>query len=221
MRALSPVAIALTLGVVLGGAGLADAATGGNFILGKINHETSEASLNSSKGTPLSLSAPGNHAPLSVNQRVMVKNLNAQFVGGQSASALQSNGGDGFTLPGTDTALTSTFSEVVSTGELQAGTYYVTGTALIDTNSSWGFCVLVKASATGTALAWGGEYISAGYVTASETLAVKMAKFDELQEWCEVGTTGFAYNAGVTAIRISSSSGTAPAVAGRAHRPAP
>jgi hypothetical protein len=115
MRALSPVAIALTVGLVLGGAGLADAATGGNFILGKANHERSAASLINSKGTPLKLSAPPNRAPLSVNRKVMVQNLNAQYVGGLSASALQATGGDGFTAPAADTPITS-LTNVVSTG---------------------------------------------------------------------------------------------------------
>jgi len=55
--------ITLTLAVVLGSAGGAGAATGGSFILGKANTETSMATLSNSKGIPLSLSAPSGKAP--------------------------------------------------------------------------------------------------------------------------------------------------------------
>jgi len=222
MRALSPAAIALTVGLVLGGAGLADAATGGSFILGKANHETSTASLTNSKGTPLKLSAPGHHAPLSVNQKVMVKNLNAQYVGGLSASALQAAGGDGYTTPTTDTPVLD-LTEVASTGPLAAGTYYVTGTALVEVaaGDDEAFCGIVKSSDS-TVLQWGGGSVpvssSAQWLTSAETLAVNVASGGTLQEWCEAFTTtdSFVYNASVTAIRVSSSSGTTPAIVGRA-----
>jgi hypothetical protein len=99
MRSLSPAAvIAVTLALLVGGAGFADAATGGTFILGKANYESSTARLSNSKGTPLSLSAPANVAPLEVNGSAMVANLNANYLGGLSASDIQATGGDGFTL---------------------------------------------------------------------------------------------------------------------------
>lgn len=99
VRSLSPAAvIAVILALVVGGAGFADAATGGNFILGKANSENSTASLSNSRGTPLKLSAPANVAPLAVNGPAMVANLNANYLGGLSASDLQPTGGDGFTL---------------------------------------------------------------------------------------------------------------------------
>lgn len=222
MRALSPVAIALTVGLVLGGAGLADAATGGNFILGRANHETSAASLINSRGTPLKLSAPAHHAPLSVNRKVMVNNLNAQYVGGLSASALQSTGGDAFTAPSSDVPVDS-LTKVVSTGPLAAGTYYVTGSALVAVaaGGTEGFCTIVKGSAPSTFLQWGGATVPSStlsqYVTSAETLAVHVNSGDTLEEWCETfSASSFVYNASVTAIRINSSSGTTPAVAGRA-----
>jgi hypothetical protein len=88
-RAVSPAAvIVVTMALILGGAGLAGAATGGAFLLGRSNTETSTATLSSSRWTPLSLSAPRNKTPLAVNRGVMVKNLNAQYLGGLSASAL-------------------------------------------------------------------------------------------------------------------------------------
>ena len=221
MRALSPAALALTIGVVLGGAGLADAATGGNLILGKANHETSTASLTNSKGTPLKLSAPGHHAPLSVNQKVMVKNLNAQYVGGISASALQASGGDGYTTPTTDTPVFD-LTEVASTGPLAAGTYYVTGSALMEVaaGDDEAFCGIAKSSSA-TILQWGGVSVpvstSTQWLTSAETLAVNVTSGDTLQEWCEAFSTtdSFVYNASVTAIRIHSSSGTTPAIVGR------
>lgn len=58
VRSLSPAAVAVTLALAVGGAGIADAATGGAFILGRSNKETSAATLANSRGTPLALSAP-------------------------------------------------------------------------------------------------------------------------------------------------------------------
>ena len=74
------------MSLLIGGAGFADAATGGTFILGKANKETSTASLADSKGTALALSAPAGRAPLAVNRNVVVKNLNAQYLGGLTAT---------------------------------------------------------------------------------------------------------------------------------------
>ncbi len=76
----------LALFVALGGT--AAAATGGNFVLGRANSESTGASLSTSSGSPLALNAPSGHAPLAVNQRVQVNNLNAQYVGGRSAAQL-------------------------------------------------------------------------------------------------------------------------------------
>ncbi len=56
-----PVTILISAGagfLLLAAATAAGAATGANFILGKVNSETSQATLNNSKGTPLSLVAP-------------------------------------------------------------------------------------------------------------------------------------------------------------------
>lgn len=219
VRSLSPAAIvALTLAFVIGGAGLAGAATGGNFILGKANAESSAASLSNSAGTPLALSAPSGKAPLAVNRNVMVKNLNAQYVGGLSAASLQVTGGDGFTPRGADTPFLS-YTKIAATGPLPAGTYYVTATALLNVNSSdhAGFCYIAKASNPGGVISiGGGEQI--GYVQAAETAAVSVAAGDALQEWCYADGTvsgSYAFNAGITAIRVLSSSGTPPATAVR------
>lgn len=57
LHSLSPSAIAVTFALLFGGAGFADAANGGNFLLGKTNTETATATLSNTKGIPLSLSA--------------------------------------------------------------------------------------------------------------------------------------------------------------------
>jgi hypothetical protein len=222
-RSLSPAAIiAVTLSLVVGGAGFADAATGGTFILGNANTETSVASLSNSKGIPLSLSAPPNMAPLKVNGKTLVPKLNANYLGGLSASDLQSTGSEGFTAPGTDTPLPFGSSTVVaSTGALLAGTYYVTATALIDLpGGGEGTCWITTGSNPAQAVATGGG--SGSQEQAAETLAVSVAAGDTLQEWCTVDTgnegSGDASDAGITAIRILSSSGTTPATT-RARAP--
>jgi hypothetical protein len=218
VRSLSPAVIALMLALVIGGAGLADAATGGTFILGKANAESSTASLSDSAGTPLALSAPSGKAPLSVNRNVMVKNLNAQYVGGLSAASLQATGGDGITPPGAGIGLTSG-TVVAKTGPLQAGTYYVTATALLSVypGNTGAFCYITKASNPNSGLSTGGGD-QTGYMQADETAAVSVAAGDALQEWCYIfgnASGSFAYNAGIIAIRVLSSSGTPPVSAVR------
>src|SRR5215470_16632725 len=51
LRSVSPAAVAVTVSLLIGGAGFADAATGGTFLLGKANQETSTAFLSDAKGT--------------------------------------------------------------------------------------------------------------------------------------------------------------------------
>lgn len=106
------------MAVVIAMSGTAYAATGGSFILGRANHETSTASLADSKGTPLALSAPAHRAPLAVNRNTMVKNLNAQYLGGLTATGLAETGGEGFTAPNTRAPISSTATIVASTGPL-------------------------------------------------------------------------------------------------------
>jgi hypothetical protein len=214
LRSLHPAAAsALTLALLIGGAGLADAATGGNFILGKANKESTTASLASSRKTPLALVAPSGVAPLSVNRSVMVKNLNASYVGGLNAAQL-ATGGDGIRT--TSIAIAPTQVEVAGTGPLLPGTYYVTATAWVDliAGDNYGLCYVARGSAPFQQLATGGGNSSAGgHLQAAETLAVTVKARDRLQEWCYAGgSNGSAViNAGITAIRILSSSGGTPA----------
>jgi hypothetical protein len=214
VRSLHPAAAsALTLAFVIGGAGLADAATGGTFILGKANKESSTASLASAKRTPLSLVAPSGTAPLAVNRKVMVKNLNANYVTGLSAAQLKTVGGDGISK--TSISIGGPQVKVAGTGALPAGTYYVTATAWLDVaaGDNYGLCYIARGSAKFTQLTTGGGNTPGGHLQAAETLAVKVKAGDSLQEWCYAGgSNGSAViNAAITAIRILSSSGTPPA----------
>lgn len=76
-------------GLVASAVGVADAATGGTFLLGKVNRETRAATLSNRKGIPLSLKAKSGSPPLRVNSSKLVPKLNANFVGGLSAAQLQ------------------------------------------------------------------------------------------------------------------------------------
>jgi hypothetical protein len=218
IRSLSPSGvIVVTLALVVGGSGLASAATGGDFLLGRANHEAATASLSNSRGTPLALAAPRGRAPLAVNQGTMVKNLNAQYTGGLTAAQLQPTGGVGFTPIATDTPIGTTSVVVVATERLPAGTYYVTATALLEVapGDGFGFCWVAKAS-TGAAVSLGGQNRE-GWVQAAETAAVAITAGDFLEEGCYVGASNGSvlYNAGITAARVLASYGTSPARAGR------
>jgi hypothetical protein len=218
-----PTTILISIGagfVLLAGGTAAGAATGGNFILGKANTETTQATLTNSAGTPLKLAAPAGTAPLKVSNSTMVAGLNAQYLGGMTAPQV-ATGGDGFTLNGTNTPLTPAAQVIASTGALPAGTYYVTATAMlfVGGGDQFGFCDTLRGS-DGTIIARGGGSVLSGgnFLQAAATAAVSVTAGDKLQEQCWVGgtsNTSTAYNAGITAIRVLSSSGTAPLRAGR------
>jgi hypothetical protein len=211
VRALGPSTVAVTLALIIGAAGFADAATGGNFLLGKSNTESSTAVMSDSTGIPLSLDAPSGKAPLSVNSTTQVNRLNAQYVGGDSASQLRATGGEGLTQGASSIPLTATYAPIVSTGHLQAGTYYVSATALLYTGSAAvpAYCEISTPHVTD----YGGGG-AAGYTQASETLVATVTAGTVLTEDCfGVGTGQSVYNAAITAIRISSNSaGTVPTV---------
>jgi hypothetical protein len=92
MRALRTHAPALVSGVVgafvgaalLGGG--AYAATGGTFVLGKANAETTTATLTNTKGTPLSLVAKAGTPALKVSNTIKITNLNADRLNGRTES---------------------------------------------------------------------------------------------------------------------------------------
>jgi hypothetical protein len=208
LRSVGPATVAVTVALIIGAAGFADAATGGNFLLGRTNTDNATSILKDTTGIPLALSAPAGKSPLSVTNSTQVNRLNAQYVGGDSASQLQSTGGAGSTAAEADIPLTDAYEPVVSTGRLPAGTYYVSATALLYTNGDEpAYCELSTATVTN----YGGG-ANADYAQAAETLVATVPANTVLSESCAGDGTGqYAFNAAVTAIRINSNSmGTAP-----------
>jgi hypothetical protein len=219
LRSVGPGTVAVAaVALVIGGAGVADAATGGNFILGGTNIASSTSVLTDTTGIPLSLNAVAGQQPFSVNNAVQVNRLNAQYVGGESAAQLQSSGGVGITSPEVKIALADgkAATTVASTGALPAGTYYVSATALAYGAGDAVFCIVPATAPTATTN-WGGGGGDAEFVQAAETNVVTVPANTIVSEAC-YGTAGgqFAYNAGITAIRIDSSSvGTKPTAVSR------
>ena len=220
----SPATALSIAALVIAMSGTGYAATGGTFILGRANHETSTATLADSKGTPLALSAPARKAPLTVNRNVMVKNLNAQYLGGLTATGLAETGGQGFTAPGTSAPITSTPAIVASTGPLHPGTYYVAATAelFVVTADGEGGCWIATGSAPDTMINLGRESLPNNIVTVGETAAVSVTAGTTMEELCDTegSTSGStADDAGIIAIRILSSSKALPSQS-RRHPPA-
>ena len=206
VRSLSPAAVAVALALGVGGAGIADAATGGAFILGRANKETSPATLANTRGTPLALSAPAGRAPLAVNRRALVKNLNAQFVGGLGSAQLESTGGFGVT---NSAPLTNAGAPVVETGDLRAGVYYLTANAsmLVGTGGKGAGCWIQRRGGSGD---FQSMTSVEGFVSAAETTAMLVPAGGSVQEWCSTFAAGsrgsYVQYAAITAIRILSSS---------------
>jgi hypothetical protein len=75
------------------GSGTAVAATGGKFILGHANSAAATSTLTNTKGTALSLKAPGTKAPLAVSNATKVTNLNSDRVDGLSSESLARTAG--------------------------------------------------------------------------------------------------------------------------------
>ena len=208
VRSLGPATVAVTLALIIGAAGFADAATGGSFLLGRSNTDNATSVLTDTTGVPLSLNAPSGKSPLSVNSTTQVNRLNAQYVGGQSAKQLQATGGAGLTAPAADIPLpTETTTAVAATGKLAAGTYYVSATAMLYVaGTSPVYCRI-----NGAPTNWGGGS-GANYVQAAEISDVTVPANTVLTEVCYAyGSNQQAYDASIMAIRISSSSlGTEP-----------
>jgi hypothetical protein len=208
IRSLGPATVAVTLALIIGAAGFADAATGGTFLLGRTNTDNATSVLTDTTGVPLSLNAPSGKSPLSVNSSLQVNRLNAQYVGGQSAKQLQATGGIGLTAPAVDIPLpTQVTTEVAATGELAAGTYYVSATAMLYAGGTSPIYCRINGAPTN----WGGGS-GANYLQAAETADVTVAANTVLTEVCYAyGTHQLAYDAAIMAIRITSSSpGTVP-----------
>jgi hypothetical protein len=86
---LTPLGAAALALLLIASTGVATAATGGTFILGRGNSASSRTGLTSSSGTPLSLYAKAGYAPLLVNSATKVSNLNADKVDGLDSAQLQ------------------------------------------------------------------------------------------------------------------------------------
>jgi hypothetical protein len=116
----------VTVGFVLGGTGVAAAATGGSFLLGHANYATSTSGLSNtgtgsglnvsaSHGVPLNLHAPTGKAPLTVNSNKEVSHLNAALLGGKPVTAFVKSSAVAYALytdPGLDPALTHGFTKI-------------------------------------------------------------------------------------------------------------
>ncbi len=208
-------AAVLALTVIFAGAGIAGAANGGALILGRSSHESSVTSLVTSRGAALSLSAPKGKAPLSVNRSVQVRNLNAEYLGGLSAASLKLTGGDGFTSPEADIALShDVYTRVAETGSVAAGTYYVQASALVDltVGDTGGFCT-IEINGTGLTDFGDGGGEGENYVQAAETGIIRLHGPGKFLEMCLADGTGSGtevINAGIVAIRILASSGKPP-----------
>jgi hypothetical protein len=211
LTSLGPATVAVTVALIIAAAGFADAATGGNFLLGKTNTDNATSILSDSTGIPLALSAPSGKSPFSVNSTTQVNRLNAQYVGGDSASQLRSAGGVGITAAAADIVLPlDTYVHVASTGPLPAGIYYASATADLEGTAGTDFCE-ITGSAGSVPVDWGGGYTT-GFSQAAETTAATVPANTVLTETCYAETGGqYAYNAAIMAIRIASSSaGTVP-----------
>jgi hypothetical protein len=218
-RSLGPAAVAVTAALIIGAAGFADAATGGTFLLGRSNTDNATSVLTDSTGVPLSLNAPSGKSPLSVNSATQVNRLNAQYVGGRSASQLRSTGGYGITAAAADIPLTSAYATVAATGRLPAGTYYVTATAQLYTGGTDpAYCVIIPGPTDN-----GGGGNANFYSQATEVTIVTVPASTVIKEDCLGDGTGQSvYNAAITAIRVASSSaGTRPTLSDRPVRPSP
>lgn len=210
LRSVGPATVAVTVALIIGAAGFADAATGGTFLLGRSNTDTATSVLQDTTGIPLSLVAPSGKSPLSVNSSTQVNRLNAQYVGGRSVSQLQSTGGYGITAAGANIPLSAGYTVVAATGELPAGTYYVSATAQLYTGGTDpAYCSITPGPVND-----GGGGNANFYSQAAETTIVTVPNKTVVQEQCLGDGTGQSvYNAAITAIRITASSvGTTPTV---------
>lgn len=84
---LTPVMALGAVVLLVGGAGVATAATGGSFILGRSNSPTTLTTLTNTTGTALRLSSPSGKPPLTVNSTGKVPNLNVDLLDGLHATS--------------------------------------------------------------------------------------------------------------------------------------
>jgi hypothetical protein len=217
------------LALAVGSLGVAAAANGGSLVLGHSNTASATTRLSDSSGTPLALHAGKNKAPLSVNSKTLVKNLNAQELDGLAASKLgvtasgaQSYAGikDGIltkdiVLPAaTGTSGQSDFrfqpKEVAQTARLAKGIYAVDASADGENAVCW-----VGVSPTLTSK----QQVGVTENTSLTSLAISglftVSKGARLSLYCAAGggQAGYIAADGITAILVahpSEGSGVAP-----------
>jgi hypothetical protein len=134
MRRPTPATAIALVALFFSMSGVAYAATGGDFVLGKANSAKTVSTLTNKNGTALSLSSAAADPPLTVGNSVQVPNLNASELDGESSSsflpangtAVNSNELGGHTssafLPATGTAVNSNaLGGTLTSGYMQGG----------------------------------------------------------------------------------------------------
>jgi hypothetical protein len=128
---------ALTLAV--GGVGVATAANGGSLILGQSNTATATTAIIDHHGTPLRLKGAKSKPPLKVNSRKEVKRLNANLLGGKTATQLASSGSGVTNTTGTDVSTDNTNATLLAkTAALTPGTYELSSSVEMDSDGTDG-----------------------------------------------------------------------------------
>ncbi len=149
------------------GSGTAYAATGGKFIIGKANSETSTTTLSNSRGTALALNSKAGTPPLKVNRTTKVPNLNADRLDGKDSTAFALSSATLGTVTGvgspTDFDDDGTDDAIVATAQCPAGSQltgggaedgtsdgYVAGSEPLD-NRTWAVVVFSSDLSAGNA----------------------------------------------------------------------
>jgi hypothetical protein len=202
-------AIVLTTGL-----GVATAANGGSLVLGADNTATRTTTLIDKESVPLSLVTGKSKAPLKVNSKHLVPNLNADLLDGKHRGALVTRGSGASTrfADGNRGLLGTTPLAVVSTAKLAAGTYYVQASIsfFIPDDIDGVNCFT---SAKGPTPEYDGDFTRAERATGenfsnvSETTVLRVAAGTRIREWCasDPGTGGVVevIHAGLIALRVA------------------
>lgn len=196
-----------------GSLGVAAAANGGSLILGTNNTATATTTLTDKGEAPLSLITGKSKAPLRVNSKHRVPNLNADLLDGKSAGALVTRGSGASTrfADGNRGLLGTSPLAVVSTAKLAAGIYYVQASIsfFIPDDIDGVNCFT---SAAGPTPEYDGDFTRAergtgeNFSNVAETTVLKVSAGTRIREWCtsDTGTGGTVevIHAGLIAIRV-------------------
>jgi hypothetical protein len=240
----TPVAVIAVGLAVVSATGIASAATGGNFLLGKSNSANRPTVLtNTGTGPALTLHAHNNTtAPLSVGtNRTKIGNLNSDFLDGLTSSQFQRRvsgtcaagtsvtaitAGGGVTcagapggygvldyLSGGQSLTNYPGITAASTGVLGAGNYLVTGTAMMSAGDSSGSYCYLQNGSTAESVIVGSS--TTGYSPAAVTQVLSVTGGNTVSLLCyrDGSASTTLFDASITAIRVSSVSGSAPSIA--------